>query len=250
MNELKTVIVMPAYNAAATVEKTFFDIPEEFRSSVILVDDGSTDETISVALELGITVIRHDRNRGYGANQKTCYKEALAQGADIVVMLHPDYQYDARVVGIMSSLISLGNCDVVLGNRIRTRQEALGGGMPRWKYVINRLSTFFENLVLGQTLGDFHSGFRAYRREVLTTIPFETNSDDFSFDQDLLIQVVHFGFKLGDIPVPVRYFEEASSINLRRSLKYGADALRTLVWYFLHNWGVKQNIKFIEKSLN
>lgn len=242
-----TYVVMPAFNAAATLEKTFLDIPIEFRKNVILVDDGSTDQTIEVASALGIKVVRHSQNLGYGANQKTCYKAALDEGAEIVIMLHPDFQYDARVIGIMSELIELGNCDVVLGNRIRSRKEALHGGMPRWKYFLNRFSTFFENFILGQGLGDFHSGLRAYSKEVLDTIPYEINSDDFAFDQEFLIQAVSFDFKIGDIPVPVRYFEEASSINFRRSLTYGQAALAAIFCYLLHKMKLRTDQRFISK---
>ena len=249
MNSDKVLIVMPAYNAALTLEKTFNDIPQEFRSNVLLVDDASTDDTILIAEKLGLKVIKHPKNLGYGGNQKTCYAAALKDGAEIVVMLHPDYQYDARVVGVMSQLITLKNCDIVLGNRIRTRAEALDGGMPKWKYFLNRLSTFFENFVLGQTLGDFHSGLRAYSREVLETIPFELNSDDFGFDQEFLVQAVSFGFKLGDIPVPVRYFSEASSINFKRSVQYGWVALKVIASYFLVRFKVKQDSRFVSRSV-
>ena len=243
----KTFVVMPAYNASATLEKTFHDLPLEFRTNVILVDDYSTDETVIIAENLGIKVFKHPMNMGYGANQKTCYSEALKAGAEIVVMLHPDFQYDARVTRILAELIELGNCDVVLGNRIRSRSEALNGRMPHWKYFLNRTSTFFENFVLGQGLGDFHSGLRAYSREVLTTIPFELNSDDFAFDQEFLVQAVSFNFKIGDIPVPVRYFEEASSINFRRSLTYGQGALSVIFFYFLHRLKLRKDPRFIPK---
>jgi len=241
---------MPAYNAAATLEKTYLDIPVDFRRNVILVDDGSTDRTIEVAVALGIKVISHTKNLGYGANQKTCYQAALDEGAQVVIMLHPDFQYDGRVIGVMSKLIELGNCDVVLGNRIRSRSEALNGGMPRWKYFLNRISTFFENFVLGQGLGDFHSGLRAYSREVLETIPYNKNSDDFAFDQEFLVQAVNFNFKIGDIPVPVRYFEEASSINFRRSLTYGKGALSAILFYFLHKLKIRKDSRFISKKSN
>ncbi len=240
----KTFIVMPAFNAANTLGKTFHDIPVEFRKNIILVDDCSKDDTVQLAVELGIKVISHNQNLGYGANQKTCYKAALDMGADYVVMLHPDYQYDARVVGILVELIALGNCDFVLGNRIRSRSEALSGGMPKWKYFINRTSTFLENFLLGQAIGDFHSGLRAYSREVLETVPFEENSNDFQFDQEMLVQAVFFRFKIGDIPVPVRYFEEASSINFSRSLKYGFGALKVILNYFLHKFKILRNSKF------
>ena len=244
----KTYVVMPAYNAAATLEKTFLDLPLEFRKNVILVDDFSTDDTVVIAQNLGLIVVTHDKNMGYGANQKTCYAEALKAGAEIVVMLHPDFQYDARVTGILAELIELGNCDVVLGNRIRSRSEALNGKMPHWKYFLNRTSTFFENFILGQGLGDFHSGLRAYSRKVLTTIPYELNSDDFAFDQEFLVQAVSFGFKIGDIPVPVRYFEEASSINFRRSLTYGQGALSAIFFYFLHRLKLRNDPRFIPKT--
>lgn len=243
----KTFVVMPAYNAAATLERTFLDLPIEFRSNVILVDDCSTDDTVKIAREIGIRVFCHDKNKGYGANQKTCYSEALKAGAEIVVMLHPDFQYDARVTRILAELIELGNCDVVLGNRIRSRAEAIKGKMPLWKYFLNRISTLFENFVLGQGLGDFHSGLRAYSRDVLMTIPFELNSDDFAFDQEFLVQAVSFNFKIGDIPVPVRYFEEASSINFRRSVTYGMGALFAILSYFLHRLKIKRDPRFISK---
>jgi glycosyltransferase involved in cell wall biosynthesis len=230
----RIIAVMPAYNAALTLEKTIRDIPADTVDEVILVDDCSTDETVAVAESLGLTVIRHEQNTGYGGNQKTCYTEALSRGADIVVMIHPDYQYDSRVIGVAAELIRLGNVDVILGSRIRTRAEALKGGMPGWKYIANRCLTIFENIALGQNLGDFHSGFRAYRKEVLQTIPWRRNSDDFVFDTQFLAQSVTFGFRLGDIPVPVRYFAEASSINFRRSTRYGLLTLWVMVQFWLN----------------
>jgi len=201
------------------------------------VDDGSRDRTVQVAREMGLTVIEHSENRGYGGNQKTCYREALARGADVIVMIHPDYQYDSRVIPHAVAFIELGICDIVLGSRIRSRQEALTGGMPVYKYLSNRFLTVIENLALGQNLGDFHSGFRVYRRSVLERIPFERNSDDFVFDTQVLAQAVHFGFRLGDIPVPVRYFPEASSINFRRSVKYGFGTLGVVGFYWLNRLG-------------
>ncbi len=225
---------MPAYNAAYTLERTLRDIPEGSVDEVILVDDCSRDNTVEVAESLGITVIRHKTNTGYGGNQKTCYARALESGADIVVMIHPDYQYDSRVIPVAAELIRLGNCDVILGSRIRTRAEALEGGMPGWKYIANRCLTITENIALGQNLGDFHSGFRAYRREVLETIPWQVNSDDFVFDTQFLAQAVAFGFRLADIPVPVRYFAEASSINFRRSTRYGLLTLWVMCLFWLN----------------
>ena len=234
----KTIAVMPAYNAARTLERTVADIPPGSVDEIILVDDCSRDNTVEIAERLGLTVIRHEKNLGYGGNQKTCYQRALANGADYVVMIHPDYQYDSRVIPAAIEFIRLGICDFMMGSRIRTRREALSGGMPPWKYIANRCLTFTENVALGQNLGDFHSGFRAYRREVLETIPYLKNSNDFVFDSEFLAQAVHFGFKLGDIPVPVRYFDEASSINFRRSVTYGFATLNVLVKYLAQQTGV------------
>jgi glycosyltransferase involved in cell wall biosynthesis len=246
-NENKTIVVLPAYNAEKTLESTIRDLPEEFHKNLILVDDGSTDKTVQIARQLKLRVIERTKNGGYGANQKTCYEAALAENADVVIMLHPDNQYDARVVSVIADIISLGICDVVLGNRIRTRREALDGGMPKWKYFINRLSTFGENFILGQTLGDFHSGLRGYSGAFLRTIPFHNNSDDFAFDQELLVQAVHFGFKIGDVPVPVRYFEEASSINFKRSLKYGFGGVGAILSRLLHLLRIRQDNRLIKK---
>lgn len=235
--EHRVIAVLPAYNAESTLAATLADIPVGSVDEVVLVDDGSTDRTVAVAREMGLTVVEHDENRGYGGNQKTCYRYALERDADIVVMIHPDYQYDSRVIPHAVGIVELGICDVVLGSRVRSRAEALGGGMPWWKYIANRGLTAFENLTLGQNLGDFHSGFRVYRREVLERIPFDRNSDDFVFDSQFLVQAVHFGFRLGDVPVPVRYFREASSINFRRSMKYGLSTLSTVGRWYLHRMG-------------
>ncbi len=244
----RVAIVMPAYNAEQTLRATLAEIPEGFGDHAILVDDCSTDGTVKLARGLGLTVIEHPVNRGYGGNQKTCYAAALKTDADVIVMLHPDNQYDARVAPVMVDLISLGICDVVLGNRIRTRAEALIGGMPRWKYIINRMSTFSENLVLGQSLGDFHSGFRAYSRRVLERIPFEKNSDDFAFDQEFLIQAIGFGFKIGDVPVPVRYMMEASSISFRHSVRYGLGGLWAFGAMRLHKMKLRSDDRFIPRD--
>ncbi len=240
----KTIVVMPAYNAQTTLEKTIADIPPGTADEIILVDDCSRDNTVALATKLGLTVIRHQRNLGYGGNQKTCYREALRRGAAIIIMVHPDYQYDSSLIPVMTDLLRRRHCDVILGNRIRTRSEALAGGMPFYKYISNRLLTVVENVWLGQNLGEFHSGLRGYRREVLETIPWERNSDDFVFDSQFLVQAAHFGFQLGDIPVPVRYMKEASSINFLRSMEYGMSTLWTLVAYSLHRWGIRKSALF------
>lgn len=229
----KIIIVMPAYNAASTIKATIKDIPPGCYDEIILVDDCSTDDTVAIAQSLGITVVRHERNQGYGANQKTCYRLALEKGADAVVMLHPDYQYDARTIPHFIGFLETGVCDLMLGSRIRTRRETLNSKMPLYKYLANRMLTFTENVVLGQNLGDFHSGFRCYTRQVLETIPFEKNSDDFVFDSQFLAQAAWFGFKIGDAPIPCRYFSEASSINFIRSSTYGLLTLNTLLQFIL-----------------
>lgn len=244
----KVVAVMPAYNAATTLERTVADIPQGAVDEILLVDDGSQDDTVAIAQRLGLQVIVHEKNQGYGGNQKTCYQQALEMGADYIVMIHPDYQYDSRVIPVAVEILRLGICDCVLGSRIRTRREALDGGMPRYKYLANRLLTIVENIALGQNLGDFHSGFRAYRREVLETIPWARNSNDFVFDSQFLAQAVAFGFKVGDIPVPVRYFEEASSINFRRSMRYGLSTLGVLGRYWLHRLKLWKSPLFTPKK--
>jgi glycosyltransferase involved in cell wall biosynthesis len=244
----KIIAVMPAYNAESTLAATLADVPVGSIDEVILVDDGSTDRTVQIAHEMGLTVIEHAQNCGYGGNQKTCYRYALERGADVVVMIHPDYQYDSRVIPHAVGFIELGICDVVLGSRIRSREEALAGGMPKYKYVSNRFLTAVENFGLGQNLGDFHSGFRVYRREVLEKIPFERNSNDFVFDTQFLVQCVRLGFRLGDIPVPVRYFPEASSINFRRSLKYGFSTLGVVAQYWLDRLGIWRSRLFEAKG--
>jgi glycosyltransferase involved in cell wall biosynthesis len=244
----KVIAVMPAYNAEKTLAATLADMPPGSVDEVILVDDGSRDQTVAIAQAMGLTVLVHPENRGYGGNQKTCYREALARGADIVVMIHPDYQYDSRVIPHAVGIIELGICDVVLGSRVRSRQEALHGGMPLYKYLSNRALTSFENIALGQNLGDFHSGFRVYRRQVLERIPYENNSDDFVFDTQFLVQAVRLGFRLGDIPVPVRYFAEASSINFRRSLRYGLHTLGVVGQYWLDRLGIYRSKLFVKKG--
>ncbi len=240
----RVIVVIPAYNASATLERVYADIPHDIVQEVLVVDDCSQDDTVRVAETLAVEVIRHPSNTGYGGTQKTCYDEALARGADIVVMLHGDYQYDGRMIGPAIRIISLGVCDVLLGNRIRTRREALAGGMPFVKYLANRGLTFIENLLSGQNLGEWHSGFRAYSRDVLETIPYHRNSNDFVFDSQFLVQSVHFGFKVGDIPVPVRYFDEASSIDLRSSTVYALGTLWTFVRWIAAKSGLRSDPLF------
>ncbi len=235
---------MPAYNAASTLRRVYEDIPKEDVDEIIVVDDQSKDETSDVARSLPVTLIVHDVNKGYGGNQKTCYRTALEHGADFVVMLHADDQYDARMIRAAVDIIRMGNCDVVLGNRIRTRREALKGGMPMAKYLANRGLTIIENVLSGQNLGEWHSGFRAYGRKVLETLPFERNSDDFVFDSQFLVQACHFGFKLGDLPVPVRYFDEASSINFTRSSIYALETMWTFGRWYAHRMGLKRSELF------
>jgi glycosyltransferase involved in cell wall biosynthesis len=216
----KVIAVLPAYNAAKTLEKTVSDIPDIF-DEVILVDDASSDNTVALARELGITVVTHDQNKGYGGNQKTCYTTALNHGAEVVVMIHPDYQYDPKLARYFVEYIANGYFDVVLGNRIRSRRESLAGGMPAYKYFSNRLLTLFENIISGQNLGEWHSGMRGYSKQVLETIKWQDNSDNFIFDSQMLFRIIGHKFKIGEVPVPVIYFKEASSINLKHSLKYG-----------------------------
>jgi glycosyltransferase involved in cell wall biosynthesis len=226
---------MPAYNAEKTLEWTLNDIPKGSYDEIILVDDASRDGTFELAKKLGLVAVRHEKNLGYGGNQKTCYRTALERGADIVIMLHPDNQYDAKLIPYMSGLIKDNVCDVILGSRIRTRRECLSGGMPFYKYIMNRVLTLIENLVLGTAVSEMHTGYRAYHRRVLEKIPFEKNSNDFVFDQHAIAQIVHFGLRMGEIPVPTRYFKEASSISFKRSVVYGVSTLWMLTRYVLHN---------------
>ena len=245
---VKTIIVMPAYNAEATLERTYNDIPPGMVDEIILVDDASSDRTVEIAQRLGLTVIVHSKNRGYGANQKTCYDEALKRNPDIVVMIHPDYQYDSSLIPYVIGFLEKDICDVILGSRIRTRKEALACGMPIYKYLSNRMLTFIENIVLGQNISDFHSGYRAYTRKVLETIPYQNNSDGFVFDTEFLAQAVYFGFRIGDVPVPVRYFDEASSINFFNSTIYGLKTLLTLAKYLLQSMKLTRYTLFSRRA--
>jgi glycosyltransferase involved in cell wall biosynthesis len=233
----KVCVVLPAYNAEHTLRQTVAEIDRAVVDDVILVDDASSDGTVAVAKKLGLTYLAHPKNRGYGGNQKTCYRAALERGADIVVMLHPDYQYSPRLLTAMAAMISSGHFDMALGSRILGK-GALKGGMPLWKYVANRLLTAAENMLLGCKLAEYHTGYRAFSRKVLQTLPLEENSDDFVFDNQMIAQVVFFGFEVGEISCPARYFPEASSINFRRSVKYGFGVLGTALEFRLARWGL------------
>jgi glycosyltransferase involved in cell wall biosynthesis len=249
MDSQRVVVVMPAYNAAQTLERTYHDIPPGVVDHVILVDDVSRDHTVDVAQRLGLQVEIHVQNRGYGGNQKTCYLEALRWGADVVVMLHPDYQYDSTRIPALIEPILRGDYDMMLGSRLlrmpgQRSNPALAGGMPLWKFVANRFLTISENLVLGQRLSECHTGFRAYNRTLLETVPFLLNSDDFVFDTEMIVQAVNYGFRIGEIGVPTRYFEEASSVNFRRSVVYGLSTLQVLLRYKLHQSGLRRYRQF------
>lgn len=226
----KIIAVLPAYNAEKTLRKTFKDIPKNIIDKIILVDDGSHDKTVKLAKKLKMKTIVHPQNRGYGGNQKTCYLVALNEGADIVVMIHPDYQYDATLTPELVKPILDGRFDIMLGSRIRTRDEALKGGMPTYKYFGNRLLTITENIILGQNLSEYHTGFRAFHKRVLKKVPFHKFSDNFVFDQEILISAIRRGYRVGEISVPVRYFPEASSINFSRSVNYGLSTLLSLIF--------------------
>lgn len=244
INGKKLVVVMPAYNAEQTLVKTYQELPHDIVDEVILVDDHSRDHTIEVARQLGIsTIIRHNQNLGYGGNQKTCYTAALESGADIVVMVHPDYQYSPKLCGAISWMIASGEYDMVLASRILGR-GALKGGMPIWKYIANRFLTAFENVFVDVKLSEYHTGYRAFTREVLERLPLHENSDDFVFDNQMIAQAVAFGFNLGEISCPTRYMPEASSINFRRSVKYGFGVLGTSIAYRLHKWGIAKSRLF------
>jgi len=233
MEKNKIIVIMPAYNAAKTLEKTFHDIPKGLADEVILVDDGSADNTVKIAKKLNLTVFTHPINLGYGGNQKTCYWEAIKRKPDIVVMIHPDYQYDATLTEEMVRPIIQNRFDIMLGSRIRTRREVLAGGMPWWKYYGNRFLTILENIILGLNLSEYHTGFRAYSAKALKTIPFMRMSNNFVFDQQFLVSAVANKLRIGEIPVPVRYFPEASSANFWKSVEYGFQTLFSLAEYIL-----------------
>jgi len=246
INGKRVMVVMPAYKAALTIERTVNEISPGIVDDFLLVDDASPDDTAEVARAMGLPVIVHPKNRGYGGNQKTCYNEALRRGADVVIMLHPDYQYSPRLIGAMAWLVASDEFDVVLGSRILGTTGALAGGMPYWKYAANRFLTATENWLLGVKLSEYHTGYRAFSRKVLETLPLEENNDDFVFDNEMLAQTVWFGFRIGEISCPTKYFEEASSINFRRSVKYGFGVLGTAALFRLNKWKLAKTPIFAE----
>ncbi len=239
----KVVVVMPAYNAAKTLRMTYDDLPHHLVDRVIVVDDGSKDDTVRVARELGLRIFAHDRNYGYGANQKTCYREALKAGADIIVMVHPDYQYDPTLLPQVIAPIERGEADVVLGSRLLGGQP-MKGGMPWWKYVANRFLTRCENSTFGLRLAEYHTGYRAYTRDALESVNLETNSDNFIFDQEIMAQFVEVGSRVAEVPVPTRYFPQASSASFVQSSVYGLSILWLLFRYILHRTGVRRSRQF------
>lgn len=243
----RIAVVLPAYNAARTLRRTVDEIPRDIVDDIILTDDASRDNTAELAHAMGLHTLRHEQNRGYGGNQKTCYAAALARGADIVVMLHPDYQYSPRLVTAMASMIASDHYDVVLASRILGK-GALAGGMPGYKYLFNRMLTFAENVLLGQKLSEYHSGYRAWSRAVLERLPLLACSDDFVFDNQMIAQAFHFGFRIGEISCPTRYFAEASSINFRRSVVYGLGVMRTALQYRLHRLGLARSALFVDTA--
>jgi glycosyltransferase involved in cell wall biosynthesis len=236
----KVVVVMPAYNAEKTLRKTVANIDRNIADCIILVDDASSDETINIAKDMDLLVYKHDKNIGYGGNQKSCYRLALAQGADIIVMIHPDYQYDPRLMPAMAYMINSGVYDVVLGSRILGK-GARTGGMPMIKYIANRFLTAFQNIVLREKLSEYHTGYRAFSKDVLKTLPLEENSDDFAFDNQMLCQIIAFSFRMGEISCPTRYFAEASSINMYRSTVYAFSVITGSLRLALHRMGFKNN---------
>jgi len=243
----KIVVVLPAYRAAKTLKLTYENIPHDIVDSIILVDDASEDNTVEKSKGLELKTYVHDHNLGYGANQKTCYREALKEGADIVVMLHPDYQYEPKLVTAMAAMLASGVYDVVLGSRI-IGSSPLKGGMPIYKYFANRFLTFFQNILLSSKLSEYHTGFRAFTKKVIEELPLLANSDDFVFDNEMLTQSIAFGFRIGEISCPTKYFPEASSINFFRSLKYGIGVLKTSIIFRLWKWGLIKSRLFHKSS--
>ncbi|OLD24322.1 MAG: glycosyl transferase family 2 [Acidobacteria bacterium 13_1_40CM_3_55_6] len=237
LNGKKVVVVMPAYNASRTLRQTYDEVPFEIVDEVLLVDDASSDETVALARELGLTTFLHERNLGYGKNQKTCYREALKRDADIVIMLHPDYQYSPRLLTSLAGMIASGHYDIALGSRI-LGVGALQGGMPRYKYVSNRFLTAVQNLLLGYKLSEYHTGFRAFSRRVLKSLPLEADTDDFLFDNEVLAQAIYFKFNIGEISCPTKYFPEASSISFKRSVRYGLGVLWTSLKFRMQKMGL------------
>ena len=243
LNGKKIIVVMPAYNAENTLEKTYSEIPFDIVDDVILVDDASRDRTPELSRRMGIHTIIHEKTLGYGGNQKSCYRAALNLGADIVIMVHPDYQYTPKLVPAMASMIAYGEFDAVLASRI-LGTGAIEGGMPIYKYVANRFLTLFQNLMLGQKLSEYHTGFRAFTREILQCLPLDQNSNDFIFDNEMLAQIVWFGYRIGELTCPTRYFEDASSINFRRGVTYGLGVLKTSLRFRLQMWGLHSSAIF------
>ncbi|MFC1532335.1 glycosyltransferase family 2 protein [Thermodesulfobacteriota bacterium] len=243
LNGKRIFIVLPAYNAEKTLEQTYREIPLDIVDCVLMVDDGSFDKTVSLAKRLGIETFLHDRNYGYGRNQKTCYHEALKRDADIIIMVHPDYQYTPKLVTAMASMIAYDVYDVILGSRI-IGGGAIKGGMPVYKYVANRFLTAFENLILRSKLSEFHTGYRAFSREVIENLPLNENSDDFVFDNEMLVQIIYFGYRIGEVSCPTRYFKDASSINFLRSVKYGIGVIITTLKYLFHRLKLRQDPLF------
>lgn len=241
MRKSKVIIVMPAFNAEKTIEKTYRDLPKEIISEVIVVDDKSVDRTVAIAQELGLKVFVHSQNLGYGGNQKTCYREALKKNPDVVVMLHPDYQYDGTKTKALIEPILQGEYDLMFGSRIRTREETLRGGMPLTKYFLNRFFCVIENIILGVNFSEHFSGFRAYSRKVLETVPYQRFSNDFVFDQEMMASAIALGFKVGEIPVPVRYFSESSSIRFIKGTKFLLQTLFVLLRFTLNKWGFSKD---------
>lgn len=241
INNKKVSVVFPAYNAEKTLKKTYSEIPFDIVDEVILVDDLSVDRTLEVAEQLNIKhIVRHDRNKGYGGNQKSCYKKALEIGSDIVIMIHPDYQYTPKLITAMASLIAVDIFDCVLGSRI-LGVGALKGGMPRYKFLANRFLTFFQNVLLNYKLSEYHTGYRAFSRRVLETLPLEKISDDFIFDNQMLVQIIYADFSIGEITCPTLYFDDASSINFLRASKYGLGVIGTSIAFRLHKWNIRPN---------